>query len=145
MAHRARSTVGITIRRYFLKTYTGRIIAGILTLAANSAFGGGVGSTGGGHAVVCRDPAGQVTSVELLDLYDARAGGVSLRTATGDIYQDYAIFLTHLRSTGGDYSPVTSVELDEMRDGIAAYFNFFPAGVILIDNPSPGMRGSQDV
>jgi hypothetical protein len=58
-----------------------------LALAGNDA-GGGAG------AVVCREQmSGTIQSAELLDLFEARATGVALRSASGDDEVEYLAFL----------------------------------------------------
>ncbi|MCM2322225.1 MAG: hypothetical protein NDJ90_03080 [Oligoflexia bacterium] len=50
----------------------------------------GVGSSGGGISVVCRDHLGGVQRVEVLDLYEGRARyGLRYPAASGELEQDY--------------------------------------------------------
>ncbi len=51
----------------------------------------GPSTSGGGYAVVCRDPLGKIQSAELLDLYEARTVlGFKLMPSTGTIEGDYS-------------------------------------------------------
>lgn len=54
----------------------------------------GVGSTGGGHAVVCKGSSSQVKSVELLDIFEARnERKLNIKTALGSEELEYLRFV----------------------------------------------------
>jgi len=65
----------------------GAMLSAPLAQAAEVA---GPSSSGGGSAVVCRNPDGKIYYSELLDLFEARAViGLKLPAASGSIYTDY--------------------------------------------------------
>jgi hypothetical protein len=62
---------------------------------ANGAISGG-----GGKSVVCRDSAGAITSVELLDIWEAKTLYENLPvTVSGDLSHDVDLALTRLKNT----------------------------------------------
>jgi hypothetical protein len=68
----------------------GSLILG-LALAGSpmTAWAGGVGSSGGGVSVVCRDSQGLIQYAELLDLYEARTRYARVWASTGTLKGDY--------------------------------------------------------
>lgn len=120
---------------------------GILTLTACllseakelSASSGGIGSSGGGHAVVCRNGDGSIKSAELLDIYEARRNGIKLRDAVGDELGEFKIYVEYLRHAGNDSRPVSADDLLEYTEDQRKFYNFVDADRPL---PSTGDTGA---
>ena len=70
-----------------------RLVSMLLAFAwSASVFANGVGSTGGGASVVCRDSQNKIISAELLDLYEARVrDSRDLLATTYSIEGDYLL------------------------------------------------------
>lgn len=69
----------------------------------------GVGSTGGGMAVVCSDPFGGPDKAELLDVYEARLDSTkTVMRATGSLEGDYYRLIRNIHRLQGYSSPMTS-------------------------------------
>src|SRR5687768_15205585 len=88
---------------------------------ANVVRAAGVGSSGGGFAVVCRSTDGTIESAQLLDLYEGQARGDRYRQPTGNLSQDYAIYLQYIRIAGDDTRPVAEADLDEFQASLDRY------------------------
>src|SRR4051812_28042212 len=77
----------------------------------------GVGSSGGGYAVVCRTPSGEIQQATLLDLYEVQSKpGVTLIPSSGDLYQDYARVVAISRSLGIDGRPLENEVQSSFED-----------------------------
>lgn len=71
-----------------------KFLAIVLLLMGRATWAvGGTDTGGGGGAVVCRDANGAITSAELLDLYEIRTQGETLRVPVGDIGNEYIEYL----------------------------------------------------
>ncbi len=85
-----------------MKTVQSFVTALTITgLSANSAFAAGVGSSGGGKAVVCRSAADQaIESATVLDLYEAvHQHGLQLRPAIGSTEDELMRVLAEFRNS----------------------------------------------
>lgn len=70
----------------------------------------GVGSSGGGFAVVCRSESHAITFLQLLDFYEARSNGLVIKTAQPNPYEEYRAVLSEMRLLAGDKREVTMTE-----------------------------------
>lgn len=85
-----------------------------LAITLNAAIAG-VGSSGGGKGVVCRDPQGRINQAMVLDLYEAvYEYGLKLRPSARSLDQDYAIYVQILRRIVGDPRPVGQEVIRQM-------------------------------
>ncbi|MCX6126638.1 MAG: hypothetical protein NTV34_18045 [Proteobacteria bacterium] len=103
-------------------------------LAGASLAGGvhaGVGSSGGGFAVVCRGNDHAIQSAQVLDLFEAQKRGVELRKSSSDINREYALSLKYIRQSGDDHRPIGQTEMDQFQADINNYFVFLPDGLAL--------------
>jgi hypothetical protein len=109
----------------------GLILLGILFASQTYA---GVGSSGGGLAVVCRDPQGVIESAELLDLYEGVARDhLTIVSPLDSVEAEYLYFTQEIRHVVGDTRPVDQSVVsafDQIMDGS---FHFLPAGA----HPAP--------
>jgi hypothetical protein len=96
----------------FLKAF----LITILFLTTGSAIAG-VGSSGGGFALVCRQADGRIGNAILLDLYEAQVRlGLKLPRASGSLERDYLRSITNsYRLKGNDPSQLRPT-LDNLRD-----------------------------
>ncbi len=94
-------------------------------VAPTSAYGiQGVGSSGGGKAVVCRNPKTlQVESAKLLDLYEAtHKFGLQLRPPQSSMENELFEFLTNYnRSTQDHPAPVTDYDVDHITQTVPVF------------------------
>lgn len=89
----------------------------------------GVGSSGGGKAIVCRDANYNITSATLLDLYEAvHIKNIKLDSPLGNLEAEYERYLSELRYISDDSRPVTESEILEFKTQFKRYFRFLPAG-----------------
>ncbi|MCX6116196.1 MAG: hypothetical protein NT027_01540 [Proteobacteria bacterium] len=89
------------------------------------ALGEGAGSTGGGHAVVCRDQLGGSSTVELLDLWEAKAAGKQIVAPTSDDeYEQYAAYLKRLRYVLGGDRPVKQTDILHFQQEVDSLYHF---------------------
>lgn len=81
----------------------------------------GVSTSGGGFAVVCRAPNGQIRTAELLDLYEAHAKfNFTLQKPSGDYLMDHKAGITHATKIMGErhgMAPLT-------KDGYLQYMAY---------------------
>jgi hypothetical protein len=87
---------------------TATVLMSVLPWVANA----GGGSSGGGKAVVCRDPIDDsISRAWLLDLYEAAPRWKwQLKPQTGNLTTEYARYLLELRRVIGDPRPFGEVE-----------------------------------
>lgn len=103
--------------------------------ASDAGGGGGSEAGNGGSAIVCRDAAGAVTSVELLDFFEGRqifGQPLDLGPQSLAPYEKVALFLTRLQNMG-----VSGITLDELEH-LVTYFKTeakFYAGARLVEIP----------
>jgi hypothetical protein len=95
-----------------MRAQIGTGVLGVLSLllSASALASVGVGSSGGGAGVVCREANNKIKSVEVLDLYEARKAGLELMPSTGILLTDYINATMSFRKTVGDRRPA-DVEL----------------------------------
>lgn len=89
----------------------------------------GVGSTGGGFAIVCRDSHGGVSSATLLDIYEATfVHGQTLIKSSGDLVKDYTTALQ---------AYLTLAKKDEAlrQEAVADFLKTFIDRIIFISPP----------
>jgi hypothetical protein len=99
------------------KLYTTFLGLLLLTTAASA----GVGSSGGGNAVVCRSGDGRILKATLLDLFEAEARGLKLLPPLGSITAEYRRALKNIRANIlMDVEP--TVEDEERFEGNIASF-----------------------
>lgn len=55
------------------------ILAALVLFTANLVFASGTTIGNGGNSIVCKNSTGSITSVEMLDLYEARVAGLTLK------------------------------------------------------------------
>lgn len=85
----------------------------------------GVGSTGGGGAVVCRDETGVIQSAELLDLYEAKSRyGLTLLESTGSLEGDYVEGVKNTYRLQGAGSIVIGAETRKNLDNFSHKLEF---------------------
>jgi len=91
----------------------------------------GVGSSGGGYAVVCRGLDRAILSAETLDLFEARTlHGLRLIEGSGDVYRDFARVVQTYRRMGGDSRPLGS-EVEDHFQQILQAIHFVPESKML--------------
>ena len=135
----------MTISEALKSTRHMMVVAIFLSVVLSAPDGmGGVGSTGGGGAVVCRDHNGAITSAQLLDLYEAEMRGIHLRKSQGNRDDEYRSYVEALRMLTGDRRPVGANDVRQFHNDLAHYFSFTPPTVHLpeIDDkgPTPSIR-----
>ena len=110
---------------------TSRLVSSVAFVMATSAAAVGVGSSGGGKAVVCRNLlTGVIKTAELLDLYEAtNVHGLTLRRSSGDITEDYALVVREARRITGDPEQDEAMDRSFLDSQIQATFRFMPLGV----------------
>jgi hypothetical protein len=83
----------------------------------------GVGSSGGGLAVVCRMSTGQIAAAELLDLYEARTVfGYSVVPATGSLQRDYYLAAANTYRLQG-YPGLAEQERANIAENLQHFFD----------------------
>lgn len=103
----------------------------LISLVGSVSFAG-VGSSGGGKSVVCRDRHEQITKATVLDIYEAiHLDGIKIRTPYKTLDQEYMAFLKEMRRISHDDRPVTSDDLVDFHKQLREYFVFLPEGVVL--------------
>jgi hypothetical protein len=109
----------------------GLVLIGLLF--ASPSYAAGVGSSGGGLAVVCRDSYGSITGAELLDLYEGTTRDhLTLVSPLNSLEAEYLYFTQELRHAAGDPRPVDQSVIDEFNELINGSLNFLPQGQHLV-------------
>ena len=104
-------------------------VAVLASAGTSHAVAGGIGSSGGGFAVVCRSAAKTIQSATLLDLYEAKRNGFKLRPAKATIDAEYKEYLRQLRLAADDKRPVSQDDVLAFHKDLDVNFVFSPDGV----------------
>src|SRR4051812_1074476 len=108
-----------------------RLVLGFAAIIAASAASAGVGSSGGGKAVVCRDAlSGSIQTAELLDLYEATARyGLTVRPDSGNMGTEYSRTLDEIRRIVDERVPnAAAADLGFLEYEMEQAFRFLPWG-----------------
>lgn len=98
----------------------------------------GVGSSGGGKGVVCRNFNGKIIQSVILDLYEAvNEQGIKLRDSFGSLDQDYGAYVHTLRGIEGDSRPVDNELMSYLHETVN-HINFTGTGGHLPVTPDVG-------
>lgn len=92
-----------------------RIVYIFLGLALSHQSAAGVGSSGGGMAVVCRSLSGQIKEAALLDIYEASAGGFKMKKASGQVADDLKLLYAEFRKSTFDRRPIRNEHLEMLN------------------------------
>jgi hypothetical protein len=100
---------------------------------------GGVGTTGGGYAVVCRDLDKTITSATVLDLYEAmHRDHLTLLEPAGTLIAEYERFLNRLRRSVDDPRPFSKEDHDQFIGELETNYTFLPSGTVLTPTGDTG-------
>lgn len=108
-------------------------LAGVLGAVSTAGYAvparsGGIGSSGGGFAVVCRSPQGAISSIQLLDLYEARLKGAQLRPTQQTVDNEYKLYVNSLRASANDTRPATENDVAQFHTDFDLHFVLAPEG-----------------
>jgi hypothetical protein len=99
-------------------------------LALIATANAGVGTSGGGGAVVCRDANGNIRQAMLLDLYEGVVrDGLTMRAPLGSLDLEWTAYTQELRSIVGDERQVTESNLATFHEQFNEFYHFLPIGV----------------
>jgi len=100
---------------------------------------GGIGSTGGGFVVVCRDNFQEIKSIQLLDLYEAQLRGKQvLAPISEDPFEEYATYLTKLYRQLNIPEIVRPETIRNFQNEVALLYTFLGKGSILSEVSDSG-------